>query len=406
MSMYGGNASAGMAWDLDPKRSLIRLRVSANQVLFVAAAFPFLVPLIRSTDTQPTFTVLALLLAALAVLQSLESRVTIRRSLVMLAGLVVLFGGGWLCVSMLVNAPDAGNVNRQVSFFMFLVAVMTGILNRNLITPHRVVAALVVYVVFTGLFFLTKGAIEGVIIRSRSEEGLLQLFVSGRGASTLSPEPSFFAFQVFTLLLLARLTVWSEMSIRARHFMYISSMILLASTLGGYGMVYAAMVALIAGVRYVILSLILATTTIAAVLALDMDSLRFVRLLFAFASSFGGGGLEFSDVSVLVRLTSFSQYMQTFANHVIFGDSFIQYGGGGLISLLAATGLFGLILLALTAVLILALVPGLRLKLVMLAWLALQTISGPIGLPLVGLTIGVVLSRFWSSRDADPVRKT
>lgn len=405
MSNCGTNGLADRGLDPGRERLPLRIRVSPNQVLFIAAAFPFLVPLIGSTDTQPTFTALAIILGVIAALQCREALFTVQRSLVILGTLVLLAGGAWLCASILMNAPDVGNLNRQVSFLMFLVALTTGILNRNLITRGRIVAALLVYLMFTGVFFATKGAVEGLIIRSRSEEGLLQLFVSGRGASTLSPEPSFFAFQVFTLFLLARLTIWDQLGTRARHFICISSIGLLASTLGGYGMVYAAMVAILAGWRYVVLSLILAAAAVAAVLALDMDSLRFVRLLLAVASSLGGNGLEFTDVSVLVRLTSFSQYLATFADHAVFGDGFLQYGGGGLISLLAALGLFGVVLLILTVALILTLVPGLRLKLVMLAWLVLQTISGPIGLPFVGLTIGVVLSRGGSVRDTERLRQ-
>jgi hypothetical protein len=367
--------------------------ITPNQLLFVLSAFPFAIPLVGATDTQPTFTLFAALVTLLFLGLSFAGSVQVARRNFMIAVGLAAAGISWLCLSVLWNAPVTGNANRQVSFLMFLSAAMVGVLNGGIFTRRRVLGALAVYVVFTVLFFLTKGAVESVIIRSRSDDGLLQLFASGRGASTLSPEPSFFAFQVFTLFLFARFAVWGEMSRRDRQLMTLGSIGLLVASLGGYGMIYASMVALIGGVRYLA---VLAVGGIVGLITLESSSFRVLNLLSSFVDAVSEGRLGIEDVSILVRLTSYSQYIETFKQNLVFGDAFVQYGGGGLVSLLAGLGLFGVLVLSMAFTAIVFGVPGLRLKLVLMVWLLVQTISGPIGLPFVGLMIGYLVSRAWT----------
>lgn len=372
---------------------MFNARIRMNGVVFFTAAFPFIIPLVPSTDTQPTFTLFALLFMAAALVQSFSREVLLSKRDLMLAGVILASGLGWLCLSIGMNNFAAGNANRVVSFILFLIALSTGLLNRHIFTPGRVSAALKAYWFFTFLFLATRGALESVIIRSRDDDAMAALTKSGRGASTLSPEPSFFAFQIFTMFLIARLTIWDQVSRRGRHFIQLSTIGLLVSTLGGYGMLYAVIVIFLSGRRYILSFGIVASAALALLASLySIDSLRFVNLFLSILTSLTSG-LELKDVSVLVRLLSFQQYLDVFSDNILFGDAFSFYGGGGLVSLLAALGLYGLLLVMTIIAAILFSGTGWRMKIALLSWLALQFISGPIGLPMLGLLIGVILGR-------------
>jgi len=366
----------------------------AGFVVFVTAAFPFVVPLVPSTDTQPTFTLFVLLFALATVAQCLSRDVLLPRGGLLLAG--VVFGGGvaWLCFSILANGFAASNPNRVASFIMFLIATVTGLLNRRIFSGPRVLTALTAYLFFTILFFLTAGKVESAIIQSRSADMIYQVGTSGRGASTLSPEPSFFAFQVFTIFLLARMNVWSILDYRRRHIIQLITVLLLIASFAGYGILYALMVIFLSGRRYVFgFGLLGAVAVTLIVNVYAIDSLRFVKLFLSIAASLAGGAFELEDVSILVRLTSFQEYWRIFLDRTVFGDAFQFHGGGGLVSLLASLGLYGVLLIVAVVIAIsVSRIEG-KLKLVLLAWLTLQFISGPIGLPMVGLTIGVLLGR-------------
>jgi hypothetical protein len=369
------------------------MRVNLNGTLFVTSAFPFLIPLVGSTDTHPTFTLLTILFAIVAAVQCMSHRVTLRKSDLLLASAIFASGLIWLCLSLLVNSYSGNLVNRQITFVMLLLAIATGILNRGIFTPKHIVGALKIYILFTALFFLTKGAIESLIIQSRSEGVMENLLLTGRGASTLSPEPSFFAFQIFTIFLISRLTVWNEFTNRQRHFVQLSTIGLLISSLGGYGMLYALMTIFLSGRRYMIAASIGVIAAVAFQASRDLESLRFVKLLLTLSGAIARGDLNLSDMSVLARLTSFQEYWDIFTQNIVFGDGFSFFGGGGMISLLASLGLYGLALISLTLFAILLSHTRWRLKVVLIAWLALQLISGPIGLPFIGLTIGLILTQ-------------
>ena len=214
------------------------MRVRTNGLIFFAAAFPFVVPLVPSTDTQPTFALFALFFAAAVSVRSFSQQVTLRKADLLLAG--AIFGGGivWLGVSLLVNGFANSNINRLVAFAMMLIAIMVGIINPRVATGRRVSNALKAYTLFTAIFFITHGRLESFIIKTRGDE-ISQLLLSGRGASTLSPEPSFFAFQIFTLFLIIRFTIWPRIGRRSHHALQLTSIGLLVSSLSGYGILYA-----------------------------------------------------------------------------------------------------------------------------------------------------------------------
>ena len=375
-------------------------RVTASGLIFLAAAFPFVIPLIPSTDTQPTFTLAVFLLAALACVASFDRPFRLRRSDFLLAGGIVLGGLLWFTASVAANGFEVGNLNRAVSYAMLLVAVATGLLNDRIFTPGRLTMAFKLYLLFTALFFISDGAIEGLLIRSRGAEALSGLTESGRGASTLSPEPSFFAFQVFTLFLAARLTVWNELDRRRQHVVQWMTIALLLSSLGGYGILYAAVVVFLSGWRYMLAGAVVAIGGAAVLVSsYDLASLRFVRLFTTLLrDAVTGDSLTVTDISTLGRLNSFLDYIRTFLEKPIFGDAFDLFGGGGLVSVPASVGLFGLALLLLFLVATFTARIGFKLKVALLVWFVFQFVSGPVGLPLVGLLIGTVIA---ASRIAD-----
>jgi hypothetical protein len=131
----------------------------------------------------------------------------------------------------------------------------------------------------------------------------------------------------------------------------------------------------------------------------DLASLRFVRLFTTLLRDVAtGDSLTITDISTLGRLNSFLDYIRTFLEKPIFGDAFGVYGGGGLVSIPASVGLFGLALLLLFLVATFTARIGFRLKVALLVWFVFQFVSGPVGLPLVGLLIGTVIA---ASRLAD-----
>lgn len=372
------------------------MRLSASGLLFLASAFPFVIPLVPSTDTQPTFTLLVVAFIVLAAVASAERQVPIRRSDLLLGAAIAAGGLIWLSLSFVANGFETGSINRVVSFVMLLIAVTAGLLNRHIFTTDRVLVALKLYVVFTAIFFATRGAIESVIIQSRDGDALTELVATGRGASTLSPEPSFFAFQIFTLFLAARLTVWPQFSPRDRHAVQLTTIALLLASLGGYGMIYAGIVVMLSGWRYMLGAAIAGGAGVAILLgSLNLNSLRFLQLFTTLLADLteGGDAGGVSDISTLGRLNSLMDYMRAFDAQPWLGDAFAVYSGGGLVSILAAVGLFGLALNLLFLVAILTLRDELRVKAALLIWFALQFISGPVGLPFVGLLIGIGIGK-------------
>lgn len=370
------------------------MRVSTSGLIFLTAAFPFVIPLSPATDTQPTFSLFALAFALVAIVQCFDRNVLLERSHFVLAA--TLAGGGiiWLGASLAVNDFATDNPARIVSFAMFLIALAAGLLNQQIFTAWRITTALKLYVFFTLLFFATRGALEGLLIQSRGEEALSGLLLTGRGASTLSPEPSFFAFQIFTLFLAARLTVWDQLDRRGRHFVQLTTIGLLLASFAGYGVLYAAVVIFLAGWRYMLPAVVFGGLGLVALVnVLDIDSLRFVRLFTSLALSLADDNFKVTDVSTLGRLNSFLDYLQAFLANPMFGDGFRLYGGGGLVSLMGALGLYGLTMVVLIVAAILLLRAGVKLKIALLFWFALQFISGPIGLPLLGVMAGLVMAR-------------
>ena len=102
------------------------------------------------------------------------------------------------------------------------------------IEPKTILNILYIYIFFSFIYFISQGSIESFLISSRGEQ-IGQNFISGRGASTLSPEPSFFVFQIISLFIFYKLT--------SSHNEYDSkitlcTIFLLIISFSGYGLIY------------------------------------------------------------------------------------------------------------------------------------------------------------------------
>jgi hypothetical protein len=371
-------------------------RVTASSVLFLLAAFPFVIPIVPGTDTQPAFSLLAIAIMVLALLASIERIRPIPVASLVLATTLVAGGLLWLAASLVANGFVMPTVNRVASFVMFLLAVAVGLVNTRLITPFRITMALATYIVFTVVFFVTDAAVERTLIQSRATESFALAAAAGRGAASLSPEPSFFAFQIFSLFLAARLMVWDKLRQPAKRFVTLASAALLLGSLSGYGALYALVVLAVSGFRYILGAGVLLVAAVAATtfVGFDAGTLRFVQIATTILSASGSDAvLFFADQSFGERMRSFGDYLGIFMSNMLFGDGFAYFGGGGLVSLPAGVGLYGAALLLLFLLAISTVKARVSTRLVLLFWFIAQSISGPIGLPFVGLIIGMTIGR-------------
>lgn len=355
--------------------------------IYCAIAFPFVLQIVRGVDTQPTFALL--MIASFACIGSLRAeflRAIDRFRLQFLAIFLLILG---LPIAMLINEEIFNSTQRIISYLMFLLALIYGISKSQIITEERLRNTLFVYGIFTLIYFLTQGAIEAALISSRGEA--ISTYISaGRGASTLSPEPSFFAIQVasmFVLALLAR-TPAGDGSLVISRLIYIFGIGLLLASLSGYGALYAMALICVLSRRFTVVFFGFIVIFIA--LFSDIFDVRVIRLI-NLARQEGLVGI-LVDASIGERLRSFTEYVSIFFNTIV-GNAFQNLGGGGLVSVLAGLGLFSLPLFLLLLVGLIRLPVSIFAKGMIALWVALTTISGPIGIPVVGIIVGQILRR-------------
>jgi len=251
---------------------------------------------------------------------------------------------------------------------------------------------LAVYILFTFIFFLGHGMVENILIPSRSAS-FSNLSNMGRGASTLSPEPAFFALHVFNLYIIFNLIFGQTVKPRKQFFVFIAVCFCLMTSLSGYGVLILFAIIL---VRYLWPSLI----SLAILFALsgfiidflsEYQQFRAIGLLVKVISS-DPSILLSSDASIASRLGSFTAYLQSIKDNILIGDGFTLLQGGGFISLVSAMGVLAFLFLFLLFVYILNYkgMP-LRFRLLLFLWFFLNFFSGPIGIPTLGFIAGLII---------------
>jgi hypothetical protein len=353
--------------------------------IYCAIAFPFLLQLVPGVDTQPTFAVL--IVTVFLLIRPIRVEMLTELSRFHLQSFVIFFLILGLLVAILVNEALLKSTQRIFSFLIFLVALIYGVSKPQIITAGRLRNTLLVYCIFTIIYFLTEGAIESTLFSSRGEE--IRTYISGgRGASTLSPEPSFFAIQVASLFVLLFLTHAPNSNgvIIVPKSIFVFGIGLLLASLSGYGALYAMALTCVLSHRFTIV--VLGFVVIFIALFSDIFDVRVIRLI-NLAQQEGFVGV-LVDASIGERLRSFTEYVGIFLNTAV-GNAFQNLDGGGLVSVLAGLGLFSLPFFFLLLIGLIRFPVSIFAKGVIALWVALTTISGPIGVPIVGIIVGQIL---------------
>jgi len=366
-----------------------KLSGKLDNLIYAAVAFPFVVQVLPGFDTQPTF---ALLFVASLLLFAAQRQAFLvewaKRPLQLWAVFTMLFG---VLISILANEEFFSSIQRIATFALFFFSLLFGLGKTSFLTESRLRFTLYIYAFFTTVYFLSQGFIETLLISSRG--GAFSWYLdSGRGASTLSPEPSFFAIQLASLLLLyffSRSNSGSPLLnglSRSERTLVLLSVVLLISTLSGYGALYLLILVLILGFFW----LFLFVTGIAFVLIFLSETLNFrIFTLINLAAQDGLVGFLL-DASIGERLRSFNDQLRMFSDTIV-GNAFQNIDGGGLVSILAGLGIFSIPFFGLLFCGLVRLRQPFSIKIYAAVWLSLTSISGPIGVPLVGILAGYLM---------------
>jgi len=357
-------------------------------IILYLAAFPFVVPVFSRTDTQPTFALVVLAASILFASSGMAQTLTLERTRFLLVLSIFSVSLAIIYINLIFFGADL-NFFRIGSFCMFVIGVLAGVhLARMQVAARHILIILYMYVVFTVIFFLTGGMIEERIIQSR-EMDFAELANIGRGASTLSPEPSFFAFQIFSLFIVANLILWDVASKAQKQRIQQVTVGLLLSSFGGFGAIYTLLIIGTFKIRYV--AAIAVAGIFVIIFYFDSVEQYGTRMLLLLQLILQDRSSILEDASVASRLTSFLQYVQIFIENPFFGDGFSHFGGGGFVSLVASMGVFWLVILILMAKMIFDLKAPKRVKYCLIAWFIFQFLSGPLGIPFVGIILGLLL---------------
>ncbi|HYK75084.1 MAG TPA: hypothetical protein VEV44_18465, partial [Pseudoneobacillus sp.] len=250
-----------------------------------------------------------------------------------------------------------------------------------------------VFSIFSVIFFLSHGLVERILIPARNDS-FEMLVNSGRGARTLSPEPSFFALHVFNLYIIFYLLATKESILKYGNIIFLLASFCLMISLSGYGFV---IFLLIFFMRYTKISLTMAFLLIlsSGVLISYLDSLqnfRGIRLLTTVLVE--NPMVLLNDASFLSRFGSFIAYLQNIKENYIIGDGFTLLQGGGFISIVSSLGIIAALFLIYILFEIFTLKKsGFKIKIILIFWFLINLFSGPIGIPTLGVIIGLILRK-------------
>jgi hypothetical protein len=367
-----------------------------HSLIFFTILFPFIPSIIPSTDTQPTFSLLFLLSILYVTINTDYQRsfynLTFNKVLVLflILGLILIS----IVISRMVYTPQTILWPRIISFLQFTFAIFFIYNTAYFIEIKKLKNTFIIFAVFSVIYFLSQGLVERILIHSRADS-FESLAGSGRGAKTLSPEPSFFALHIFNLYIIYHLL--SDKVSKARYgflIFWVACFCLLVS-LSGYGI---AIFLLIFFLRYTKISLIALITLITSsgLILKYQDSFQSFRGLNLLTTILTNNPLILfqTDRSFVSRFGSFGAYMENIQKNFIFGDGFTLMQGGGFISIVSSLGLLAALFL-ITILFEIAFLKraGIKLKFMLFFWFLINLFSGPIGIPTLGIIVGLVLRR-------------
>ena len=356
--------------------------------------FPFLPAFISSSDTQPTLFLLAITAILLFLIspnffsQHLDHDFTI----LIYVFILVIFS----IFSIVINAILYGQIvifSRYISFLQFLAALIFGYTNSFYFFKKYANSIFVIYFIFTIIYFVTNGLIEDTLIKSRFWYGK-DLASAGRGARTLSPEPSFFAIQMFNLLLIYTLLLEKEgikKVFNNKRVIFIVSFCLLCS-LSGYGFAIFFIILAAFFTRFIIIFFGFAILFNSLIIDLldGFSNLRGIGLFLKVIKS-NPLILASTDLSFATRFNSFFAYIDRFINNLFIGDGFSLFQGGGFISIVASLGLVGFFIFLFLLFKIFRTIKSGKLKYLLIFWFFLNLFSGPIGISAIGIIFGLII---------------
>jgi hypothetical protein len=365
-------------------------------VIWYILAVPYIPSVIPGTDSQPTFSLVLLSVFALLlfnhkfVQQPFITREGLGITLTLL--LTVLVG-------LVFNHFVAGNkiyVPRLIAFTQFLIALFFGASKLFYLPEKWLFRFMVVYVVFTAIYYATGGMVEDLLIKSRGAGGKEVLAITGRGARTLSPEPSILSVHILNMVLLYSLFFFKA---RLGWKTFLLVLIPLIGSLSGYGLFITVALVLI---YYPIQTLSLAGVGLIAfgqtLLNMELSGLRVLFILNGLREY--GPRFLLLDASFRSRFNSFYEYLMSFRETFPFGDAFTLFSGGGFVSIISGLGLVGLLFyISLLFLLVVSNYP-IQIKLLFFVWLLVYLLSGSFGVPLVGLIVGVFVANAFKNEQS------
>ncbi|MEQ8531479.1 MAG: hypothetical protein RIB86_06490 [Imperialibacter sp.] len=363
-----------------------------RKLIVFTVFFPFVPAVLRSTDTQPTFMLLAGFGMFYGILHPKQKIFPF--SNLEIFGILAL--GALIFFSIRFNALIANDkyyIARVIVFFQFILALIVGLRMDFGLKHKHFRNILIAYVVFTGIYLLTNGLVENIFIGSRGGNVEASLKLGGRGARTLSPEPSFFALQMLNIIVIYFLFFGKKGSTEKDLRIVLLCLACLIASLSGYGMVIIVALVFVRFTKLWFTGLIALAASVPFLIEYleSYVSLRAVRLLITVFAENPMVIIE-QDASVASRIGSFLAYIDSISKNFAFGDGFSLLQGGGLISLVASLGLVASFFMLAMIFEIFALKGfGLRKKLFVFFWFMLNFISGPIGIPAIGVTLGLIL---------------
>ncbi len=362
-----------------------------HNLIFFTILFPFIPSIIPSTDTQPTFFLLFLLSIFYVLIypKFLHNYYNLSyNKIYLIFSLLGLILFSVLIARLHIDKPTL--YTRIISFLQFAAAIFFTYNTKNFLRAKDIKTTVLIFAVFSIVFFLSHGLVERILIPGRTDSFEL-LQKTGRGARTLSPEPSFFALHMLNLYLIYCLVVGSEFKKKSDALVFWTVCFCLLISLSGYGFV---IFLILLFMRYTKLSmiflilLVISSTYIAQYLE-SFQSFRGFKLLAKLLAD--DPSILLKDKSFSGRLGSFVTYMGNIKDNFIAGDGFTLFQGGGFISIVSSLGIMAVIFFIFFIYRLLAKRISGKLKALLVFWFLINLFSGPIGIAPLGVIIGLIL---------------
>lgn len=380
------NSTASFDFKFSPGKVL-------HSMIFFTILFPFIPSIIPTTDTQPTFFLLFLLSLLYVLINPGIQRNYYHLSYIKIFSLFSLVGlilTSVLIARLHIDQPTLWT--RIISFLQFVSAIFFAYNTKYFLKGNHLKTTLVIFAIFSIVFFLTHGMIERILIPARTDSFEL-MQKTGRGARTLSPEPSFFALHILNIYIIYCLVASAEFKKRNGAIVFWFASFCLLISLSGYGFVIFIMLMIL---RYRKLSLFF----FAILLVSSGFVIKYLETLQGFRAFKLLANILANDPSILLkdrsfagRFGSFTTYLQNIKENVLLGDGFTLFQGGGFISVISSLGILAVGFFIYFLYRLLKKNISGKLKIMLIFWFLLNFFSGPIGIATLGVIIGLVLRR-------------